>query len=1160
MKKFLLLILVLALTLSTFVACSKTEDETPEDTTAPVVTEGTTAGEEETSGEDETTEGEDVLPEPTTLEEAIAYVHQLYKDMAEKTPNSYDLVKSVLIGDVVCTVNWTIEGTDKVTIVDKDDNKVTVVIPEAGSEDVAYTLKASITLDGQTETKEYAHVVPKFKIFTFAEYAAAADDEILTIEGIVSGVFSKTTGSAANGLYIQDANNEGGYYVYNLADDPHGVIEVGMSVQVTGAKDLYNGTYELVSASVKVLNDGAKTEIVPVDYTEILANAAALNDAALVEKQGMLVTVNGVTVGEPGDNGYYYFMLGNHKTYLRISSSNNATTSEALETIKANFAANKGNTATVTGIISVYNGNFYLSPVSADAFANFVEPERSDAEKAEFELGSITVDKQLSSDKVITLPTVGSKYDNVTITWESNSEFAVVDGANVTITIPDAATEITLTATAVCGSETKTATFTIKLSKTLTSVSDAIAMGAAKEHNTYTEDKYLVGGIITEVYNAQYGNMYITDEQGNVLTIYGTYSADGSTRYDAMENAPVAGDYVVILGVIGQYNGTAQIKNGWIVSSTTSTSVKDAIDLGAAQEHNTYTADKHIVTGVITEIASTQYGNLYIEDAEGNKLYIYGLYNSTGTVRFDALDAQPKVGDTITVLSAIGQYNGTPQLKNAWIVSITKGTSENPDCTEHVDADGDKKCDTCGADVPGTDDPVDPPKPADPTPDSTLTIAEVLALGASKEHNTYTEGKYYVTGVITEVYNTTYGNMKITDADGNILTIYGTYDATGENRYDAMANAPVAGDTVTVYGIVGQYSGTAQVKNGWITAHTPAAPEVPECTEHVDSDGDEKCDTCGADVPASTPEVPEVKDTLTIPEAIALGESKEHNTYTEEKYYITATVKDVYNATYGNMHIVDAEGNELTVYGTYSADGSAKYSEMESKPVAGDTIKVYGVIGQYNGTPQMKNAWIIEFTHEHNYADATCTAPKTCACGATDGEANGHSYADGACTVCGNADPDAPSTGEAVQIAVFEFGANGSAKHVDGQEIGASKTYTNNGYDLAITNASKAYGDPAGASYDAAGNSCLKLGTSSKVGTITFTVADNVDYVIIKVAKYKSNTTIVDVNGSQTTLTKNSNDGEYDEIRVDTSTNKTVVFTTVSGGVRCMIDSIAFFG
>ena len=40
----------------------------------------------------------------------------------------------------------------------------------------------------------------------------------------------------------------------------------------------------------------------------------------------------------------------------------------------------------------------------------------------------------------------------------------------------------------------------------------------------------------------------------------------------------------------------------------------------------------------------------------------------------------------------------------------------------------------------------------------------------------------------------------------------------------------------------------------------------------------------------------------------------------------------------------------------------------------------------------------IAITHEHKWADATCTDPKTCACGATEGEALGHSWTDATCT------------------------------------------------------------------------------------------------------------------------------------------------------------------
>ena len=215
---------------------------------------------------------------------------------------------------------------------------------------------------------------------------------------------------------------------------------------------------------------------------------------------------------------------------------------------------------------------------------------------------------------------------------------------------------------------------------------------------------------------------------------------------------------------------------------------------------------------------------------------------------------------------------------------------------------------------------------------SELTVEEAIAIGNAMSHNSYTADKYKVTGMITEVYNTQYGNMKIADESGNILTIYGTYSADGETRYDALEEKPVAGDTVTILGIIGQYNGTAQIKNGWIVDFVPGE---------------------GHDAPATE---------LTITEIIAMGTAMEHNTYTVEKYQTTGVITEVYSTTYGNMRITDDSGDILTIYGTYSADGSTRYDAMEVKPVAGDTVTILGIVGQYNGTAQIKNGWIVAHT------------------------------------------------------------------------------------------------------------------------------------------------------------------------------------------------------
>ena len=173
--------------------------------------------------------------------------------------------------------------------------------------------------------------------------------------------------------------------------------------------------------------------------------------------------------------------------------------------------------------------------------------------------------------------------------------------------------------------------------------------------------------------------------------------------------------------------------------------------------------------------------------------------------------------------------------------------------------------------------------------------------------------------------------------------------------------------------------------------------------------------------------------------------------------------------------------------------------------------------------------------------------------------AKGHSFAEGKCTVCGADDPDyvAPETpAEPKVLVTFEFGANGTASHSDGSDLGTSKDYTEGDYTLALTGLYKVYG-PA---RDAQGNSCIKLGTGSVAAKLSFTVPAEVNEVVILVAKYKSNTANVKINETTYTLTKNSNDGQYDEIKIDTTTTKTVSLETLSGGYRCMINSIAWVG
>ena len=169
--------------------------------------------------------------------------------------------------------------------------------------------------------------------------------------------------------------------------------------------------------------------------------------------------------------------------------------------------------------------------------------------------------------------------------------------------------------------------------------------------------------------------------------------------------------------------------------------------------------------------------------------------------------------------------------------------------------------------------------------------------------------------------------------------------------------------------------------------------------------------------------------------------------------------------------------------------------------------------------------------------------------GAKPGDNTGSSSGSGSGT---STSPNIPSTGK---VATFEFGAN-STTSSDTDSSTALTTYseTSNNYTLTLNNLSKVY-----SGYDASGNSCLKLGTASVVGTLSFSVPTDVDQVLILVTGYKSNTASITVNGTTKTITTLSANSEYTNLTVDTSSTKSISFTTNTSGYRCKINTIVFY-
>ena len=450
------------------------------------------------------------------LNAAKNYLKNMYKDKAEATPSDYDVVSQLMINGQTYTIEWSVEITDgskdAVKVV-PGDTKTVIDVDEQATEDTHYVLTATIIdpVTGETVTQSFNHKVPAFKKLSYAEYVAAKDGDPVTVGGVVTGVIAKSRGNSSNCLYLQDET--GGYYVYSMKEDPASELGIlpGMTVSVTGTRSTYSGTYEITNASVNVL-DRSITEVTPADYTDIYTNAKELTDAALVEKQSFLVTIKGVEITDQvTGSGYYKFKLGNLESYVRISSSVCPLTKEEQALMIEDHAAYKGMTADVSGVICVYNGAFYLTPVSADAFVFEPLPERDDAGMVAYEKEILSLPATISEDCVLQLRTQGRGYKQVSISWTSDSANAVVgEDGTLTVKIPEKPAVVKMTATLSSGAVSDKKEIEVMLIPANMTAEDVIKAAFALGVGESLPGTYSLSGVVTAIqtpYDAGYQNV-----------------------------------------------------------------------------------------------------------------------------------------------------------------------------------------------------------------------------------------------------------------------------------------------------------------------------------------------------------------------------------------------------------------------------------------------------------------------------------------------------------------------------------------------------------------------------------------------------------------------------------------------------------------------------
>ena len=322
-----------------------------------------------------------------------------------------------------------------------------------------------------------------------------------------------------------------------------------------------------------------------------------------------------------------------------------------------------GDQITIQGPKTTYNGTVELVDVTVVKIV-----------KSLIKVDSLTVDGVQSS----TLPVDGGEI-TAHLTCKGNGAAVEIPadakdwlgvtsstaGANPTITFYAKANEggdreTTVTFKTTDGSKEYTSQATISQKGAIVECPIADFLAAAVGNT-----QYRLTGVITKIAKAEYGNIYIKDYSGEAY-VYGVGAKGDFQKLGLKE-----GDVITVVGKRGEYKGSAQMTGGQYESSISVTEVTIDEFLAKPDDKNTY----YKVSGIVDEIANTDFGNLYLKDGD-SRLYVYGTYpgwGATGDNRKGAIAAEGiALGDKLTVIGVKSTYKGTPQVNGGIFFSLEK--------------------------------------------------------------------------------------------------------------------------------------------------------------------------------------------------------------------------------------------------------------------------------------------------------------------------------------------------------------------------------------------------------------------------------------------------------------------------------------------------------
>ena len=367
------------------------------------------------------------------------------------------------------------------------------------------------------------------------------------------------------------------------------------------------------------------------------------------------------------------------------------------------------------------------------------------------------------------------------------------------------------------------------------------------------------------------------------------------------------------------------------------------------------------VSGTITKIENTTYGNWYMNDGTAD-LYIYGTLDANGkTKNFASLGLE--VGDKVTIEGPKSTYKEKAQMVDVTVKKIEKALLKIVSPSTVISKEGGILEIKIASKGKGTffsiaDECQDwisynkaeyingVPTKLEPTPADTViytfdiapyndgarkgTISFYANEGAPISY-TFLQGIADVT--VKEFLDANVDNAiqyrivgHVTKLDSKYNNNFHIKDYTGEvYAYKVETNKQeiTIGDFITIVGVRAEYKDTEQIGNGVLEKYT------------------------------HTPEV-------SVAEFLAKENSK------DVYYKLTGTIDEIKNAQYGNINLKDANGDIVYVYGLlpgYGATGDAKKGLVEEKGLkVGDTITIVGNKASHNNAPQVGNAVYMSHT------------------------------------------------------------------------------------------------------------------------------------------------------------------------------------------------------